>query len=141
MILDRLMPWFNLAMGVLMIVLASRRRPGRILGVVAACMYLSVGVAALTSGWMRGTAWGIAAVAGVVMAVQMARARDRVSQFIVLIFYPVIVLIAVTELVADDLSRMQQLLFGAVAVLALATIAVALMRVIRPRRERLSGQA
>ena len=93
-------------------------------------------VSVFTVGWVRYVAWTILALIGVIEGRRFFTDRKPSTLWIGLVFLPMLLGIALTELLIDELSLIQKAVFSAIAILAAAAIVTVIVRLIQARRVR-----
>ncbi len=112
---------------------ANWRRGGK-QGAVLGTMLVAMAVSALSVGWVRYAAWAVLAPIYVVVGKRFFTDRDPVALWVGLMFLPIMLGIALAEVLIDNLSVMQKAAFSAIAVLAAAAIVTAIVRLVQARR-------
>src|SRR5262245_9032680 len=132
MTIGTIVPWAQLALGGIIILNTytawrAGRAGGRD-GMITGVMSLVLGISMLTTGWVRNSAWIVLAIGSAFVFKKLFAERDRVSLWITLPFVTMIVVIAVTELLVDDLNEMQKALFATIAIVAVTLVATMIGR-------------
>lgn len=103
-------------------------------GAVAGMASVALAVSMLSVGWVRYAAWAVLVPCWVILGKRFFTARDPGTLWIGLVFLPIMLGIALTELLVDDLSMLQQAAFSTVAVLVLAAMVTAIVRLVQAHR-------
>ena len=102
----------------------------------SSAMGVALSISVLTVGRVRDIAWTILALLGVIEGRRFFTDRNPSTLWIGLVFLPMLLGIALTELLIDELSLIQQAVFLAIAILAAAAIVTVIVRLIQARRAR-----
>ena len=105
-------------------------------GVLAGAMYVAMSVSWFSGGWVRYIAWTAMALFGAVEGRRYFTERDPLNLSIGLVFLPLILGVALIEVFVDHLTLMQTAVFSAIAVLAIAAIVTAIVRLFQARSAR-----
>jgi len=103
---------------------------------LSSAMGVALCVSVLTVGWVRYVAWVFLALFGAIEGRRFFTDRNPSTLWIGLVFLPMLLGIALTELLIDELSLIQQAVFSAIAILAAAAIVTVIVRLIQARRVR-----
>jgi hypothetical protein len=137
--IDAVMPWVLFGAGAMQAAVAIRNRRAGHPAVLAAPSVMSVGlgISLLTSGWVHALTWAVMAVCGVLLTVRLFSERTSFGLVVAIPIYALMLAIAVTELLFDNLSTWGRALFGTAAAfiaLTLVVMAVHLVQRLRTRR-------
>jgi hypothetical protein len=114
---------------------ANWRKGGK-QGAVIGTMCVAQAVSMLSVGWVHYAAWAVLVPCWVILGRRSFTDRDPGALWIWLVFLPIMLFIAVTEVLIDDLSVMQKTAFSAFAVLVAAAMVTAIVRLVQARRIR-----
>ncbi|MCX6542983.1 MAG: hypothetical protein NTV05_01065 [Acidobacteria bacterium] len=135
MTIDTTVCWGILVCGLVQVGIACTnwRRGGK-QGAVGGTMMVAMAVSVLSVGWVRYAAWAVLVPCCVMVGKRFFTERDPGALWIGLVLLPLMLGIALTEVLIDDLSVMQKAVFSAIAVLAAAAIVTAIVRLVQTRR-------
>jgi hypothetical protein len=104
--------------------------------VITGTLLAAMAVSALTVGWPRYAAWAVTAPAWVIAGKRFFTDRDPASLWIGVVFLPLILFVALAEVLLDNLSVAQAAAFATVAILAATAFAVVVWRLVQAGRSR-----